>query len=157
MEEDKKLRIRNYELKMKKEKLKLTFQHLKIKYFFIFIFLFFIISCTNFEDEIIGEWHLSAIKTNQKINNSQNYAKALKQLKASTSLTFKTDKSFHGKIWGDTSKGIWYIEQDGKNISIYDEITNKKINVKIQKLTSTKIVLIEKQDSIIVELTFVKL
>ena len=123
----------------------------------IFILLFFIISsCTNPEDEIIGEWKLNLVRTNQKISNKKNYSKAIEQLKNSTSITFKKDKTFKAVIWGDTLSGIWNMEQNGKILSIFDKISNKKTNTSIKKINNKEIVLVEKQDSIVMELTFVK-
>ena len=123
----------------------------------LILIIFIISSCTNPEDEIIGKWKLSLVRTNQKISNPKNYSKAIEQVKNKTFITFKKNKTFKAIIWGDTLSGIWNLEQNGKILSIFDEISNKKINTSIKKINNNEIVLVEKQDSIVMELTFTKL
>ncbi len=123
----------------------------------IFLILFFI-SCNNIEpnEVILGEWTMTSITTNQDIVSENGFAKAVEEITTTTTLIFKADKTFSGKIWGDTTYGIWNIEENGTVLNIFDEQSNYKIRTKLIFISDTKISLIEIQDSMAIKMNFMK-
>lgn len=118
--------------------------------------LFFLLSCQNQikEENLIGKWHLISTHTNQIIRDTESYKKALKQLILTTSLTFFSDKTLKGMIWGDTTKGYWYVNND--SLVVYDLFKKSCFKVKILKLTQNTLILQSYEDNVKVELTFSK-
>jgi len=115
-------------------------------------------SCQDIDpnQELVGEWTMSSIITNQEVESENSFAKARKEIATTTNLTFNADKTFFGKIWGDTTYGIWNIEQNGTILNIFDEQSNYKITTKLTFESKTKISLVEKQDSMSVKMDFIK-
>ncbi len=128
---------------------------MKTKIYFIIISLF-LISCNNTinEKQIIGNWKLKNVKTNQVISNPEQYKVAMYQLIKTTSIQLNQDKSFAGTIWGDTSFGYWLIKKD--SLVVDDISNNNKFSVFIKELTETDLVLVETVDSVVEIFTFVK-
>jgi len=115
-------------------------------------------ACKNFEpnQDIVGQWVMTSIITNQKIVSESGFDKARTEIATTTSLTFNEDKTFFGKIWGDTTYGIWNIEKNGTILNIFDEKSNYKIKTKLTFISKTKLSLVEKQDSMLVKMDFIK-
>lgn len=99
---------------------------------------------------------MTSITTNQDIVSENGFAKAVEEITTTTTLIFKADKTFSGKIWGDTTYGIWNIEENGTVLNIFDEQSNYKIRTKLIFISDTKISLIEIQDSMAIKMNFMK-
>ena len=112
-----------------------------------------LVSCSgNKEERIIGYWQLQKVRTNQKIEHQQQYAKAMREMIRTTSIEFRSDGSFGASLWSDTSFGYWQIK--GDSLFINDKSNRNRFGVKIAKLKRNELILLEKHDSIIEMLTF---
>ena len=121
---------------------------MKTKILLLFV-LFFVASCGDNpkEEIIIGFWKLENVKTNQNINDIEQYKTAMDQLIRTTSIQFNEDNSFGGTIWGDTSFGYWNIKKDSL---IINDLSNKnEFSVHICDLNQHKLVIQETVDSVV--------
>ncbi len=116
-------------------------------------------SCESFDpaSNLIGTWNLSSIATNNKTTESNTFVKAVEQIKSTTTISFNENKTFTGKIWGDTAYGVWNINREKMILTIFDESLNLKIKTKLIYNSDTTISLIEKHDSISVKMDFTKI
>ncbi len=125
------------------------------KYSFLFVIIFLLFSCA--EDKktmIIGFWQLDKVKTNQKIENYNEYEAAMDQLIRTTSIQFNADNTFGATIWGDTSFGYWTMKND--SLYIEDISNNNVFSIYVKEINSNQLLLQEKADSIVEILTFIK-
>ncbi len=126
-----------------------------MKQILFFASLIFLLSCsTDSNEKILGFWKLKSVKTNQEIDNKEQYRVAMDQLIRTTSIEFKADRSFGASIWGDTSFGYWTIKKD--SLVINDLSNQNEFKVYIEELTENKLIIVETLDSVVEVLTFVK-
>ena len=93
-------------------------------------------------------------ESNQKINNSDDYRKALSQLIKTTSIEFSEDNSFKGTIWNDTTFGNWQLQNN--NLIITDLVGKNSFSVKIKELGNYNMTLEEKNGKFIARMYFEK-
>ena len=129
---------------------------MKVNFFIILFSLLFVVSCSeNSKNEnILGFWKLESVKTNQNINDLEQYQTAMDQLIRTTSIHFNKDMSFGGTIWGDTSFGYWSIVQD--SLKIKDLSNENEFSVLIKELTANRLIIQETVDSVVEIFIFVK-
>lgn len=125
---------------------------------FIIIGLFSIlISCQNSTispEKIYGKWDLKDVKTNQVVNNKEQYNKAIVQVVKSTKIEFFENNKMSGTIWGDTTFGYWSIRND--SLIILDNSNKKSFKTKILTLTDNKLILEETHGKVVQQLVFAK-
>ncbi len=122
---------------------------------FLILFLIVIISaCGTKKDRITGKWKLISYESNQKINNRDDYVKAISQLIKTTSIEFLDDNTFRGTIWNDTAFGNWQLHNN--NLIVTDLAGKNSFSVKIKELGSYNMTLEEKNGDFIARMYFEK-
>ncbi len=120
----------------------------------ILFFIVIISACGTKKDRITGEWRLISYESNQKINNPEEYRKALSQLIKTTSIEFFEDNTFKGTIWNDTAFGNWQLHNN--NLIVTDLAGKNSFTVKIKELGNTNMTLEEKKGDFIARMYFEK-
>ena len=109
------------------------------------------------EEMIVGDWQLSDVETNQHIPDAdmEVYKQAIENMKASTRMTLKSDKTYESTINGVTTKGQWELNVEENLVRFIDE-TGSKVDLHLKELSENKLTFEEEEDGTISKLTFVK-
>lgn len=128
--------------------------HILLLISFILIFS----NCGSIDPNIAieGSWKLDNIEISKSVDNPDNYIKALNQVKNSTQLNFLPDKTFSGKIWGDTTFGTWKIDQQTNQLTLFDSSTKVETVVEIEFQSNTQMSLTQNDTPEKLKLNFVK-